>query len=399
MHLLRRIAPGLALAGTLAAAVPANPPASLIPTVNVRARFEAVSQGGKSDASALTLRAAVGLASVPWNGLRASLEIENVTAADEDSYDQAGLNPAAGGRATIADPEATELNQAWVEWKRGLVAAKVGRQRLVLDDARFVGDVGWRQNQQTFDAVVVSGRNARNGFNWMYGYLDRINRVLGNRHPQGNWRAEAHLAQAKFSGLPGGATLTAHASWLDLPSAPAQSCATVGLTLAGKHVMNPDLALTWRFGAAWQRDHGRNAFHYGTHYANFELGVARKRLQVSLVGEELGADGGQGFRTPLATLHAFNGWADVFATTPSDGLRDLSVRANADLPGGFALAARHHRFEAAGGGRDYGREWDVQLTRKFGSRVSAVAKVADFRAIAPGPPDVRKFWLQLEYGL
>ena len=36
--------------------------------------------------------------------------------------------------------------------------------------------------------------------------------------------------------------------------------------------------------------------------------------------EELGSDGGvAAFQTPLATLHAFNGWADLFLTTPGDG--------------------------------------------------------------------------------
>jgi hypothetical protein len=29
----------------------------------------------------------------------------------------------------------------------------LGRQRINLDDQRFVGSVGWRQNEQTFDAV------------------------------------------------------------------------------------------------------------------------------------------------------------------------------------------------------------------------------------------------------
>jgi hypothetical protein len=389
---------GLALAGAIGS-IQADTAAAVTPTLNVRARFEAVRQDGKRDAAAATVRTRAGLVTAPWQGFRAAVEIENITALDGDAYDQSGLNPGGAGRAGIADPEVTELNQAWIEWKRTAVILKVGRQRLVLDDARFVGDVGWRQNQQTFDAVALSGRDARNRFSWTYAYLDRVNRVLGHRHPQGQWTTDAHVAQANLTNLPGGTTLSIHALMLDIPTAPAQSCATAGLAFAGRRPLTQDIAATWRAGAAWQRDHGSSPLRYETHYLVLEAGVATKRLQFSFAGEELGSDRGQGFRTPLATLHALNGWADLFTTTPPDGLRDLSVRLNADLPRGLTLAARYHWFDPAGGGRDFGREIDAQLGRKFGRSLTAVAKAADFRAISPGRPDVRKFWLQLEYAL
>ena len=35
----------------------------------------------------------------------------------------------------------------------------LGRQRIILDDQRFVGNVGWRQNEQTFDALRVVNRS------------------------------------------------------------------------------------------------------------------------------------------------------------------------------------------------------------------------------------------------
>ena len=40
-------------------------------------------------------------------------------------------------------------------------------------------------------------------------------------------------------------------------------------------------------------------------------------------------------QTPLATLHAFNGWADMFLTTPANGLQDLYFRASYTLPMDF----------------------------------------------------------------
>jgi len=55
-----------------------------------------------------------------------------------------------------------------------------------------------------------------------------------------------------------------------------------------------------------------------------------------LVGYEvLEGNGAIGFATPLATLHAFNGWADMFLTTPANGLKDLYFRASYALPADF----------------------------------------------------------------
>ena len=50
------------------------------------------------------------------------------------------------------------------------------------------------------------------------------------------------------------------------------------------------------------------------------------------------------FQTPLATLHAFNGWADKFLSTPVNGIEDLYFRVR--WPGRpAALAARLSRVQ------------------------------------------------------
>ena len=85
------------------------------------------------------------------------IEAEDILAADGDSYSQSGLNPAATCRAVVGDPETSEINQVFLSCTGGKTTATVGRQRLVLDGARFVGDVGWRQNMQTL-AVTIQSR-------------------------------------------------------------------------------------------------------------------------------------------------------------------------------------------------------------------------------------------------
>ena len=80
------------------------------------------------------------------------LEGEGIASAG-DSY-----NSGANGRTTrpaITDPEGAELNQAWIGWKDPHVAATLGRQRLLFDNQRWIGNSGWRQNEQTFDALAV----------------------------------------------------------------------------------------------------------------------------------------------------------------------------------------------------------------------------------------------------
>jgi len=113
--------------------------------------------------------------------------------------------------------------------------------------------------------------------------------------------------------------------------------------------------------------------------------------------ELLGEGNNVGFKTPLATLHAFNGWADLFRATPAAGLRDSYLKVSANLSEGFSLLAFYHRFDLDQTGADVGAEFDVQFSRKFGKSVTALAKAADFRRDSPAFPNVRKLWLQIEY--
>ena len=57
--------------------------------------------------------------------------------------------PERAGFATIVDPEQTEVNRAYLRY-RGISRLDIGlgRQRIVLDNQRFVGNVGWRQDSR-----------------------------------------------------------------------------------------------------------------------------------------------------------------------------------------------------------------------------------------------------------
>ncbi len=379
----------------LASGVFAAPDGSVRLSLSARLRYEDVHQTGFADATAFTLRTRLGVSPEPWHGWSALLEGENILPLGGDRYSQAGLNPGGAGRAVVADPTGTEINQAWLAFKRGGTTVTAGRQRLVLDNARFVGDVGWRQNMQTFDAMVVQDRTLDDTV-LTYAWLDRINRVFGNRHPQGSWESDSHLLNASCAGLEGG-TLTGYAYLLDFGSAAAaQSCATYGASFAGGVKLPRGLRLGYRAEAAWQTDHSASPLDYSARYYVVEAGVSSAAAGLAAGHEVLGAGDGVGFKTPLATLHAFNGWADLFLTTPAAGLHDTYLKGTANLPGGLSLLVSQHWFGTDRAGADPGREFNLQAARKFGPHVGALLKYANFRRDSAAFPNVQKVWAQIE---
>jgi hypothetical protein len=219
--------------------------------------------------------------------------------------------------------------------------------------------------------------------------------VFGDRHAQGDWESNSHVLNASYTGLPVG-TLTTYAYLLDFDNAAPNSCATYGLSLAGTPALGKKLKLSYRAEYAGQSDYGSSRLDYSADFYHGELGLVAQPVLVAVGYEVLGTDNNVGFKTPLATLHAFNGWADVFLATPAGGLRDTYGKAGATLPGGISLLAFHHHF-ATDTGIALGQEWDLQLTRKLGKYLTGLVKFAKFDRDSTTLPDVAKLWLQAEF--
>lgn len=375
--------------------------------VNLRARYEFVEQDNLADRSnAGTLRTRFGFTTAPVQGFQAMVEAEHIKALDADSYNAAGAN-GQPTRPVIADPETTELNQAWLSYSyTNLATAQVGRQRLVLDNHRFVGDVGWRQNMQTFDAASLTLAPAE-GFKLFYGYVWEVNRVFGDVSglPPANldFASDSHLLNLAFTGWEY-AKLTGYTYLIDLENAAGftSSSATYGLSLTGSAPVSDRVQLDYKAEFAGQSDYADNPQSYDTIYYNLEVGANVKPFLLGAGYEVLGSDHGVGFKTPLATLHAFNGWADVFLNTPGDGLRNGYAFAQVTLPKEIPLRIGYHKFDADTGGADYGQEIDVVLSKRFGKHWTALVKYAHYFGEDPvsGLPadtDVQKFWAQVEF--
>lgn len=360
--------------------------------LNARARYEYADQEGLDESNAFTLRTRLGWETAPIYGISGLLEFEDVTIlGSEDNFNQAGLS--GPGRTVIADVEATEVNQASLTYG-GLSDTKItlGRQRFGIGNLRHVGNVGWRQNEQTYDAVTIRN-NSLADTSIFYGYVDNVNRVLGDDHPKGDFKSDSHLFNLAYDGLSFG-TVTGYAYLLDLENSPANSSDTFGISLNGEQPINDSLSVNYYLEYSTQSDAADNPIDYRADYYRLDLGTSVEGYNFGVGYEVLGSDNGKGYSTPLATLHAYNGWADAFLATPGDGLEDLYFSVGTKL-GDVPIKLIYHDFSAEKGGEDYGTEWDLVLSKGLGDHWKATAKFAHFDG--ESMPDRDKVWVQLDY--
>ena len=382
--------------------------------LNARLRYEFADQEDLDPSNALTLRTRFGITSGELYGFQGMLEGENVTSvANEDNYNAAGTNDE-NNRTVVADPPMTQLNQAWLRYSNWDSNLKGGRQRYALDNHRFIGDVGWRQNDQTFDAAALEIGKVKD-LNFRYAYLWEVNRVFGDVDglPPAlrDFESNSHVINVDFHGWEYG-RFVGYTYLLDLENSAgnANSCATYGGFFAGSAPVSEKVKLDYRAEFAWQTAYADSPQDYQTEYYHFMLGANVKPFVLGAGYEVLGSGSNDGagpanvgFRTPLATLHAFNGWADVFLNTPNDGLRDFYAFAQVTLPGEIPFRFVYHLFNSDTDGLNYGQEFDFVLSKKLGKYWNAMAKYAFYDAQAPAPPaqvvaaNVQKFWLQLEF--
>jgi hypothetical protein len=362
--------------------------------LNLRLRAEFVEQDGLDTARALTERLRLGYGTKPFHGFSVYADLEDIRTTDDDRFNAAGLNRNPG-KAVVADPEDTELNQAFLSYDGEYFDARVGRQRIILDDHRFVGNVGWRQNEQTFDAATVSS-------DWIpetrlfYSYVEEVRRIFGPDADR-DFDSQSHLLNGSYSGLPLVGTLTAFAYLLDFINSPANSSDTLGLRLAGSHGLVSELSAGWLLSYAHQSDAAGNPVSYDADYYLVEGTLSLKdRGSLGFGYEVLGSDDRVfAFQTPLATLHAFNGWADVFLVTPNAGLQDLYLTGGASLPLGIQATGVFHWFFNDDGGRELGNELDLLASKALSKHFAVLVKAALFDGDS-GLADVQKYWIQAE---
>jgi hypothetical protein len=336
-------------------------------TLDLRYRIESVSDDAKDkDALASTLRSVLAFRSGTYKKFQLFVEAENVAAIGDDNFNNVGAGDANNGvrdRPVVADADSTELNQAYLRGTFDKTTLTFGRQEINLGDQRHVGAVGWRQNHQSFDALTLAN-SSLSDWTISYSFVDRVHRIFGDSRGM-----TTHLLHANGKvGAAGKLTLYGYLLDYDDPGSSGLSTSTFGAELAGHRDLGGGGKLTYELEYAAQQDYGDNPNNIDAAYTHLSIGggspmiTARGGLEILDGSPEDGQ-----YRTPLATLHKFNGWADKFLATPTNGLEDLYLTLSGKLDS-FSWAATFHDFTAATsdqGGAQYGSELDLLATFRF----------------------------------
>ena len=366
----------------------------------LRYRLENVDQSGFSEeATASTLRTSLKYATKSFRGFSGVVEFDNVTNIGDDDY-----NSTSNGKTqfpVIADPEGTEVNQAYLVYtgfdKTTLLAGRVAHN---MNNQRFVGTVGWRQNDQSFDMAAIINKPSED-LTFTGAYVWNVNRIFGDNHAFGDLDTNTFIFDGKYTGFRYG-NITAYGLMIDLNDAPVfgLSSKTFGVRFDGKHKMEvSNLTALYEAEFATQSDYEDSPLDYSAQYYHLAAGLKSNGLTGKLGVELLGSDDGvASFQTPLATLHKFNGWADKFLATPAGGLEDFygSLSYVIDMDGpfkGLKFDAVYHDFSADTGG-DYGNEIDLQVSKKFAKHYFASVKFADYNTDGHAT-DTQKLWISL----
>jgi alginate export protein len=381
------------------------------PLVDIRLRYEEVEQTGIVDnAHAETLRARLGGETGKFLDTSVLVEGAAMMRLDRD-YRPDNAVATYTRFPVVADPENYVLNRLSVtNTTLPQTSLTLGRQRINLDDQRFVGSSNWRQNEVTFDAVRVVNKSVTN-LTVDLTFLDKVHRVYGVDSPQGTYKGHSYLGNIAYQWPIG--KLTAFAYLLDFDP-------IAGLTGA----LDPRRGSTSTYGGrfvgswpvgvakigyvasyAWQKARDDNPLSFSNEYYFGELNFTVEGVKLAGGEEIMQGNGTVGFATPLATLHPFEGWADKFLTTPANGIKDYYGSlgwTGSHLLGLDSLAATavYHSFEAERVSVSYGSEWDFVLTGKW-HHYAALVKYASYTAATATPVAIArntsKLWAQLEY--
>ncbi len=350
--------------------------------LSLRYRLEQVQDDAfDKDAVASTLKTRLTYQSGSFHDMKVLLEFDDVHVVGEQNYGDSD-------RPTIADPEGTDLNQAALKYT-GIknTTLILGKQRINLGNQRFVGGVGWRQHEQTYNAITAVNKSLPDT-TAIYSFIDQVNHFIETK-PDIN--TEAHVIYIENESIDKH-KLTAYAFLYDFQGNSSLSTKTFGARVDGGV---GDLGYALEYATQSEYDQPENGTDFDVDYQNLEVSYHLKPVKLLAGIEVLGSDDGAiAFSTPTATKHKFNGWADKFLATPNDGLEDTYLGAIAKVSG-VKVKLFYHNYKANEGDNEYGDELDIAVAKKFG-KVNALLKYANYRADDDDSrEDAQKIWVQV----
>ncbi|WP_457749189.1 hypothetical protein [Sulfurimonas sp.] len=374
----------------------------------IRPRYESVDDGTtNANANAYTVRTKLAATAnlLGVDGLSATVGIISVNNMGSHEYNWNTTNYTDGTNryATVMDPQKAMISNAEINYTVNDTTLHAGRGQVNLDNQRFIGTVGWRQFERSYDTVFVANNSIKNLSvlaAWVYGYQGVVDAPTVDTN--------SVLLHAAYTVMPE-LKVTAYDYML------AGIHDTYGLALTGK--VNASIAkLNYRAEYALQKDSTMEINNSNgkadAYYYNLDLGANVSGILAGVNYEFLsgstGTDGKTAFTTPLATGHKFNGWADKFLSTPLGGLKDFNVRLGYTAKGLGKLLAVYHDFTAdknmatsTGVSDDLGSEFDIVYTNKIPgvNGLTGLLKYADYSkgTIIGYTNDVKKAWVGLDY--
>ena len=333
------------------------------------------------DATATTLLTRLNYGTADYNGFSGFIEFDQVSELFKVDYNTWGGDIQFPNAAVVADPEGTDLNQVYLQYKVDTSTVRYGRQRIVFDDQRHVGGVAWRQNEQTYDSSSYAGVFGK--LKVFGAYVYGVNRIFGDQSPAGDHDNATMLLHANYN-FSEAASLTGYKYVLDNKNIARQSSDTTGVRLTGKAK-----AFAYTAEYATQSDNADNPVDYTADFLALEGSAMIKPIKITLGHQLLGADGDGFFVTPLATLHKFQGWADVFLNgglgNLPGGIEDTYVSVGSKI-GPAQAAVIYHTFSTDDAGvagfDDYGSEIDFIVKGKAGP-FNLMLKYANFSSDQP----------------
>lgn len=327
-------------------------------SLNAIYRYEQVQQptSGLKTGSSSVVRLRLGYETAPYQGFAVRIEPEIIKAFGATNY-----NSTANGKTAytvIVDPSTTQMYQANLSYTVNNTNIKYGRQTIVMDNQRFIGIIPWRPVGQTYDAFVITNKSLPSSIITV-GYITNVNRIgsddaIGaNAFQMGNHHMKSPILNLNYKGL-SNIELSGYAYLLNYNTG--QLCGTCSAVTGLPSNNDPTINSADTYGArlkgivpfdgynfryavefATQSDNKNNPNTYKTNYTLLEGLVDFSDSLIRVGYEVLGSDSNtrnkvtgvttyhQAFSTPLATLHAYNGFADLFLTTPQQGLKDTYI--------------------------------------------------------------------------
>jgi hypothetical protein len=366
--------------------------------LQLRPRYAYVTQSDKVDAAeGTTMRTLLGWQTRPWLGLSATVEMLNVGHLGAEHYASASTPPSK--YPLIRDPDNTDANRLFLEFtgvpKNTL---RWGRQELLLDNERMVGVKNFSQTAQLFDAVTL-----RNQFfsstEIFLGRFWRARTTSATELP-----SDTSLLNVRYA-FTGRSSLAGYGYFQNQPDTGQttgfgdNSNRIAGLRLGGMQPIWGKLGALYTAEYAHQRHYMTGDDRINADYSRLGTGMEWSRFFLRWDRERLASNNGvYAFQTPIGSTHTFQGWADLFTTTPREGIIDEFATLGLTVKS-VSLYAERHRFQSDTKGINFGRELDVRVSYAATQSLSARLEVANYTAGNPvaGKPDTRKTWLTVLY--